>query len=188
METLPTLKRRARRQLRDYTKAEAEARTPITRGLAATLVDAREHFLDSEGHQDWNGKTYPYRRWVRDVFDESDVDREESKRIQAAIRYHVGSVLRERLSPEQLEDAGLIPQTPRERSTERRQTRTAVLNALNARDVAGGSLMALTALNAIVQRIDAEEVSNLDESTRAVAVATLADLDRRIKVLRRRLR
>lgn len=187
MANLTALKKKAHRLLLDYSKAEAEARTPVARALAEVLVEARGHFETAEGETDWRGKTYPYRQWVREVFDEANLRGEDSKRVQSAIRYHVGAALRARLSPEDLEDAGLMPQSPRERSFDRRQQRTAVLNALNAKDVAGGSLLALTALNTIAQRIDADEVAALDENARAVALATVQDLERRLRALRRRL-
>lgn len=188
MSTLTALKKTAHKLLLDYSRTEAEARTPLTRELAALLVEARSHFEDAEGDTDWKGKTYPYRQWVREVFDDAHLTGEESKRVQAAIRYHVGAVLRDRLDPEEQERIGLIPQTPRERSSERRQTRSAVLNALNARDVAGGSLMAVTAMHAIAQRVDREDLAALEGSEREVAVATLKDLDRRTKDLLRALR
>jgi hypothetical protein len=171
----------------DYSKSEAEARTPITRALADTLVEARSHFADSDGNTDWRGKTYPYRQWVREIFDDANLRGEDSKRVQSAIRYHVGSSLRARLGEEEAERLGLIPQSPRERSGERRQQRSAVLNALSGRDVAGGALLALTAVSAILQRIEAEEVAGLKGSEREVAEATLKDLERRVRALRRAL-
>lgn len=182
------VKNRALDLLKKYGKAEAEARTPITKQLAATIVDARERFQDADGNPDWNGKTYAYRRWLKDVFDEAHMTGEDASRAQAAIRYHVGGVLRARLTPEQLEDAGLLPQSPRERSHDRRQQRTAVLNALNAREVAGGALLALTAMSQIAQRIDGDELAGLSGSERDLAEASLADLERRVKALRRRMR
>lgn len=185
MTTLTGLKTKAHRLLLDYSKAEAEARTPITRALAETLVEARSHFEDAEGETDWRGKTYPYRRWVREVFDEAHLDVEEGRRVQSAIRYHVGAVLRDRLNEDERERLGLIEQSPRERSQERRQQRVAVLNALSGREVAGGALLALTAVSAILQRIDAGEVAGLRGTEREVAEATLRDLDRRMKALRR---
>lgn len=187
MATLATLKKKAHNLLQQYAKTDQGARSPITKALAEVLVEARGHFTTAEGDADWNGRTYAYRRWVREVFDEAHLRGEDSKRLQAAIRYHVGSVLREQLSAEELEDAGLIPQTPKERSTERRQQRAAVLNALSAKDLAGGSLLALTALKAIVDRIDADEIAALDEGARGVALGTITDLEKRLRALKKRL-
>lgn len=187
MTSLPSLKNKAHALLRDYQNAEAEARTPITRSLAKVLVEARSHFTDAEGEADWKGKTYPYRQWVRGVFDEANLRGEESKRVQSAIRYHVGAALRDRLSPEDLEKHGLIPQTPRERSHDRRQARAAMMNALNAREVAGGALLGLTATNAIVGRIDLNEVGGLDEPSRAVALAVIQEIEATLQEVRARL-
>lgn len=187
MTTLNALQKRARKLLSDYEVAKDEARTPITRALAETFVEARSHFQNAEGEVDWRGKTYPYRQWVREIFDDANLRGEDSKRVQAAIRYHVGTALRARLSDEDLESLGLISQSPRERSHDRRASRSAVLNALTAKDVAGGSLMALTAINAIVKRVDVEEVRTLDDNARAVALATLVDLERRVRALKRAL-
>lgn len=188
MATLTGLQKKAQKLLSNYVDAHDEARTPLARSLADTFVEAREHFDTAEGSTDWKGQTYPYRRWVRDVFDGANLRGEDSKRIQSAIRYHVGSSLRARLSPEQLEDAGLLPESPRERSQGRRRSRSAMLDALNARDVAGGALLAVTAAHTILQRVDAEEVRGLDENARAVAEATLKDVERRVRSLLRALR
>jgi hypothetical protein len=187
MTSLATLKKTALRLLKEYRSAEDEARTPIARRLAETLVEAREHFTDAEGETDWRGRTYPYRQWVREIYDDANLRGEDGKRVQAAIRYHIGAALRARLSDEERERLGLMPQSPRERSGERRATRSAVLNALNSREVAGGALLALTALKAIAQRIDADEVAGLDESAQAVAKATITDLERQLRALKKRL-
>lgn len=185
--SLNALKKKATRLLESYKSAEDESRTPIARRLAEILVEAREHFEDADGETDWRGKTYPYRVWVREIYDEANLRGEDGKRVQAAVRYHVGAALRARLSDEQRESLGLMPQSPRERSGERRAARSAVLNALNSRDVAGGALLALTALQAIAKRIDLDEVEGLDENAREVARATILDLERQLRALKKRL-
>lgn len=188
MTTLATLKKRTHDLLRDYARAELEARTPITRALADVLVEARSHFTDADGETDWKGKTYPYRQWVRSTFDDAGLRGDESKRVQSAIRYHVGTALRKRLSEEDLERFGLQSATPRERSHDRRQQRSAILNVLNAREVAGGALLALTATNSIIARIDLDEIESLDEHGAAVALATIQEIERHLRAAKKRLK
>lgn len=183
---LDEIRRHAKRLLKDYVRTPAEARTPILRQLAEDLVEAREHFLREDGTPDWKGRTYTYRLYVREIYDA--LPRDEATSVQAAVRYHVGAVLRERVSEETLGEYGLSTESPREKSAERRQTRSAVINALSSRDLNGGALLALSAAYTILSRLDAEEVSDLDERGREVAEATLADMERRVKALRRRLK
>lgn len=185
--SLASLRRTAIRLLSEYRRAKDEARTPLTRQLAETFVEARAHFSDADGRPDWRGKTYPYRVWIREIYDEAGLRGEDANRVQSAIRYHVGAALRARVSDEERAELGIIPQSPRERSHERRASRSAVLSVLNAREVAGGALLALTAVQAIVSRIDPNEVADLDEHAKAVAQATIADLEKRLRAVKKSL-
>lgn len=179
--------REATRLLKRYLDAPEEERTPLLRALAEILVGIRERFLREDGSPDWNGRTHPYRAWVREVYSGANVPADDRATIQSAIRYHVGAVLRERLDEETLGAYGLLAQTPRERSLGRRQTRSAMLSALTARDVAGGALPALLTALRLLTTVKPDEVANLPASQYAVADETLADLERRVRGLRRRI-
>lgn len=184
---LAACRREAVRLLKRYGRASEEERTPLLRSIAETLVEARSHFSRADGSPDWKGRTYPYRVWVRDVFTDAGIPREQQPTIQSAVRYHVGAVLRDRLDDETLADYGLIPRSPRERSADRRAGRSALLKALTSRDLAGGSLVALTAASTVLSKIDPADLDDLDGDALAVVEATLADLERLVKRLRRRV-
>lgn len=126
---LATYRQEAADSLRAYIHAEEEDRTSLLRRAAETLVDARAVFSTADGEPDWRGRSYAYRRWVREVYDEASLPRDELPAVQAAVRYHVGNVLRDRLSADELEDLGLRAVGPRERSVEKR-TRHAQILAL----------------------------------------------------------
>lgn len=187
MPDLTSTRADVKRLLKSYLRASEDERTPIYRSLAEHLVDARAHFTRSDGSPDWKGRSYPYRTWLRDVFVEAGIPKDVNATVQAAIRYHVGAVLRERLDEETLADYGLSPKTPKEQSADRRANRSALLNAINARDLAGGSLMAITTAHTILSKIAPKDVDELDGHAAEVADAALADLERRAKTLRRRL-
>lgn len=182
---LSQVRRTLVRLLKRYLGASEEERTQILRLIAETLVDAREHFGRPDGSPDWNGRTYPYRTWVRDAFEEAGVSREDVPTVQAAIRYHIGSVLRSRLDEDTLDAYGLIKRSPKERSADRRAERTAVVQALQARDVAGGALVALRAATSVLAQVEVKDFEELDPLGRAAADAALADLERRSRSFRR---
>jgi hypothetical protein len=85
------------------------------REVAELLVPAREYFFTKEGRADWTGRSFAYRRWVRETMTLAGVLAEDVQRVTASLRYHSGNVLRERLTPEELESYGLLVETPTER-------------------------------------------------------------------------
>lgn len=129
------LKKQARQQARTYAKTEGEARTEALRNLAETLVDLREHFVTADGHPDWTGRTYDYRRTVSDIWNESGVPRNEIPRARTAVGYHTATVLRERLSDDELDDLGLLPTTPNERAQEQRAASAVLRQAMRTGEI-----------------------------------------------------
>lgn len=112
---------------RYYTGPEAD-RTERLRDTAKAFVAAREHFFTREGSPDWLGRTYAYRRWVREAMDAAHVPADDLPTIQSAIRYHTGNVLRDYLDPETLDALGLKHSSPRERSVEKRERNSGTLS------------------------------------------------------------
>jgi hypothetical protein len=107
--------------LRDYEAIPDDERTAHLRAAGESFVSAREHFFTREGEPDWLGRTHAYRQFVREVLRDARVPSELLATVQAAIRYHTGNVLRERLSEDQIAELGLRVESPRERSVEKRQ-------------------------------------------------------------------
>ncbi len=116
---------------RYYTVADNE-RTETLRETARAFISAREHFFTREGAPDWLGRTYAYRSWVREVMSQASVPGSDLSTIQAAIRYHTGNVLRDRLDDGALEELGLRSASPRERSVEKRERNSETLALFGA--------------------------------------------------------
>lgn len=175
---LHVLKARARRLLTQYRKVTDDTRTPLLRSLAETLVEMRSHFQRADGTPDWKGRSHAYRNFIHSLYADAGFTPEETATIQAAVRYHVGAVLRDHLDADTLVEYGLIKQTPRERSSDRRQARTALYNALAHGSVQGGALMSITAALNVLARIERSSVADLAEDERMLALRALTEVER----------
>ena len=173
--------------LSDASRATDETRTPLLRTAAGLLVSAREFFKNDKGEADWNGRTYAYRQWARDVYSDAGIVGEELPATQAAVRYHVSNVLRERLDEDELANRGLLKQGGRERRNERRRQQDAVLSALTSRDLQGGAMLAVSAAWTVLSKVDGKDLDDLSPEARKTADAALADAERIIGQLRDRL-
>lgn len=114
--------KRAISKLRRVRTGPRDERTDTLREVAEAFVDARTFFYTKDAEVDWKGSTHAYRRWVREAFEKAGIPRDEASSLQAAIRYHAGNILRDRLDPQTLAELGLIAESPRERAAERRET------------------------------------------------------------------
>jgi hypothetical protein len=130
--SLDDLRAAAVEALIQYQRADEAERTPLLKAAAEAFVAARERFFTKEGDPDWLGRTFAYRRWVREAFSLANVPADETTRIQGAIRWHYGAALRAHLTPEQIEDLGLRDATPAERSVEKRARQSEVLSIFAA--------------------------------------------------------
>lgn len=92
-----------------------EVRMAACRALAALVVDLRRTMGDMDG------RTWLYRARLRGLYAQAGVaDPAHRNRLQSAVRYHVGAMVRAAgEAPE-----GWLPETPRERSAQRRQQRS----------------------------------------------------------------
>jgi hypothetical protein len=114
------LQRAATRELRKAVAAEGADRTHHLRATADLLVDLRGLHVDQEGAPDWRGKTFAYRDLVRGIYAAAGLPPESGDTVKTALRYHVGNALRDRLTPEQLDEVGLSALDPRDRQASRR--------------------------------------------------------------------
>jgi hypothetical protein len=166
--------------LRRLSGATEDTRTEILREAARLLVDARAHFFDAQGETDWRGRTYAYRRFVGEVFSAGNVPRDEIPTVQAAIRYHIGNALRERLSAEELTAIGLRPEGPRERSIEKRRNASALAGVLQGGavlDDVDDALRALSAVSSALVRIPPSLFSRATNAERREAVEALGAIE-----------
>lgn len=166
---LAEIRETATAALRRYFAAEPDARTAILRDVAESLVDAREHFITADGTVDYRGRTYAYRRFVGEIFAGANPPADEVQAVQAAVRYHVGNVLRERLTPDTLEALGLRKESPKERSVEKRASESDALallrggTAFTTTEEIGESLRVVQGL---LSRIDTNAVRALPDDER----------------------
>lgn len=184
---LDQLADRASDLLRRVRERPVEERTPLFRELAQTIVEARGHFDTADGRPDWKGSTHPYRVWIRSVYDRALVPRDEFTSMQSTLRYHVSAALRDRLDPETLQEYGLASASSREKSTERHRAQREQLAALTSREIAGGALVALTAAQAVLSKAAPADLAELEWGAATVAEALIADIERRLAVLRKGL-
>lgn len=100
--------------------------TDTYRKLAGVIVDLRKRFPNSKGTgPDWRGTTQEYRDAAGRMYEAAGVPADSLSGMQAAIRYHIGNVLRERLTEKELLDAGLQAEGPLERSRRSREAASA---------------------------------------------------------------
>lgn len=126
--SLPDIQKAAIEAISQSLTSSDTERTALLRETARRFIDARAHFFTREGEPDWLGRTYAYRTWVREVMSAAHVPGDEVTSLQAAIRYHSGNLLRDRLDEEELGELGLRKESPRERSIEKRERSSGTLN------------------------------------------------------------
>lgn len=96
--------------------------TATYRKLAGVIVDLRKRYTNSQGTgPDWRGTSQDYRDAVAEMYRASGVPEDSTSNMQAAIRYHIGNVLRERLTEDELRAAGLSVDSPLDRARTRRE-------------------------------------------------------------------
>jgi hypothetical protein len=171
-----------------YLRAPAEERTRHLRDYASVLVRARgDMFQRPDGTPDWRGQTGAYRQWVSDLYDAAGIPRDQRNSLRAAAGWHVSEILRDELDAETLREYGLQPRPLSEAGKEARKKDRAALRALTARDLHGGSLMAITAAYTVLSKVDGRDLTNLDERAAEVARATLEDLEATARRLHKRV-
>lgn len=184
--TLPDIQKAAISSISRSLSASDNVRTDLLREAARYFIDARQHFFTREGEPDWLGRTYAYRTWVREVMSAAHVPGDEVSSLQAAIRYHSGNVLRDRLDAEQIDDLGLRKESPRERSVEKRERSSSTMNIFG-----GGA--ELTSAEEILQlctltlralaRVNAESLAALPAKERKLAREALRRVAKRAEEL-----
>lgn len=173
---LTTLQDHAAAELaRALVTADAE-RTEHLRAVAEDYVSARAYFYTRDGEPDWAGRSYAYRSWVRDVTSAANVPQSELGTIQAAIRYHIGNVLRERVPQDELTSHGLRAESPRERSIEKREGTSAALRMLTGGGPIATKEEIVAASEAFARALRRVRLDDLPDVERHAAQAALMDL------------
>lgn len=111
---------------REYARIEDKP-TILAMNLATVLIAIRKQ------RDDWLGRTHEYRQVAAEVYRQAGIrDRDQLTRLQAAVRYHVGNMVRRYLTPRELRSYGLLDTSPLERQQDRRATDAALLTATKA--------------------------------------------------------
>lgn len=117
------------RILRSLRVADPDRHTVLARDLAEAIISLREHFLTPEGRPDWTGRTWQYRAALRELYAQAGYSPTERSATQNTVRYHVGNLMRQRLSAAELEAAGISAPSPRQRQAARRKRAAALVAA-----------------------------------------------------------
>lgn len=113
------LKADAVRALRRLPDAAETEHPLLYREAAEAMVKLRGLFTTGDGRPDWRGQSWEYRQAVSDIYNSAHLPPEPNAPAKSALRYHLGNLLRERLSASELEEAGLNTMTPKDRAYQR---------------------------------------------------------------------
>jgi len=171
--TVNDLTREAVDLLRKHRDADGE--TPgLLRQVADLFVDLRQLFITPSGEPDWTGSTKAYKMAVRGIFSDAGYQGQRRATVQASIRYHVNNVLRERLTPEELDYLGLHRESARQRHSVQRTTQAEMFAAMRPTsepvpDRVVDPMWALTGAAGLLQHVTSEQVAALEPMARRTA-------------------
>ncbi|WP_030962667.1 hypothetical protein [Streptomyces sp. NRRL S-378] len=104
----------------------------LLRSIAVVLVALRSRCIGTDGRTDWVGRSADYRGKAQELYRQANIPEDSQDTIQGAVRYHIGNILRDELSAEELEDYGLKTLSPVARGRERRASRAAIVTVARA--------------------------------------------------------
>ncbi|MFF4478691.1 hypothetical protein ACFY1A_16975 [Streptomyces sp. NPDC001520] len=104
----------------EYIRIEHKS-TVLLKNLATVIVALRVR------HDDMRGASGAYRKDVGQIYRQISTDNQE--RLQTAVRWHVGNILRRTLTPRELEQLDLKPTSPLERQQDTRAINAAIVVA-----------------------------------------------------------
>ncbi|WP_410591103.1 hypothetical protein [Amycolatopsis sp. lyj-23] len=151
--------------------------------LGRLLVNLRETFQDDQGRPDYTAKTQAYRTAVAALYEAAGLSREDSRRVQGAVRHQVGIELRRRLDADTLTAYDL---NPHDRNAPRRKP--APRPDADQVDTPASLPDRVAELHALAfALVESPEASTLDAETAELVRAALADTAALCTRLRARL-
>lgn len=124
-ESEATLVKRGAAYAREYAAIE-DKHTILAMNIATVLIAIRKQ------HGDWLGRSNDYRQVAAEVYAQANIPDESRRRLQGAVRYHVGNQLRRYLTPRELKSLELLDTSPLERQQDNRATTSVLLSAVRA--------------------------------------------------------
>ena len=143
---------------------QPKSKTVALKQMAELLVDLRSQF-ERNGMPDWNGRSFQYRAFVSNIFDGAGLTAEQRKDVVGLLRYHVGNELRDRISPEELQQAGLKVESPKQRVLQAKGTYKTVETAVKR-------------LSEAVESLGAIPVEEIDDNAREAFLEALESMKR----------
>lgn len=174
--------------------------TRLVKDLARVVVRLREKHEDAEGRPDFRGRSKEYRDAVARVYEKAGIPSDASSNLQALVRYHMSTVLREHMvgrgyTAADFQYYGLAEesQNDRHKVRERAKTQAAASAApelvINRDDLPGTALTVLQRGDKDLRVLteDAEALSSVVSLTgdaRERAVAALDAIEEHVAVVR----
>lgn len=122
-ESLPMLRARGAAYAREHAKIDG-AQTVLLKNLATVVLAIRKK------HDDWEGMSRAYRMEVAEMYRQAGIPASNVSGTQAAVRYHVGNLVRRYLTPREMKSLSIADTTPLERQQDRRAADSQLLSAL----------------------------------------------------------
>lgn len=179
---LETLTDDAARLLGDYI-ASGRTRSDYLRACAAVIVEIRAHFILEDGRTDWGGRSPAYRKIIHDIYQRAHVPTDRYDTVQAALRYHVGNLLRDRVSADDLAAVGLSGVSPKQRLARTREVVSALSKSGEITELTGDPVRLLIYAEALLDHIAEDALDGLSAPEKAAGRIALEGLAARIKVL-----
>ncbi|MFG2292043.1 hypothetical protein [Streptomyces sp. NPDC048603] len=149
--------------------------TTMLRNIAVVLIAIRAQCTDTQGRVDWRGQSHEYRALAKDVYAQANVPPDSLSYMQSNVRYHVGNILRDVLTPAELAAYELRPDSPAEANAKasRAQRALALAAATTVPSVATSAQPAAKASKKTVTAQDeADGAPDQQPDTSGRAVAT----------------
>ena len=173
----------ATRLLREYVES-GRSRTDLLKRVAELIVELRaKHTLD-DGRIDWSGRSPAYRTAIAEIYRDAGVPADKLDTVQAALRYHVGNLIRDRADGMALAAVGLTNIAPRERLNRNREIVAALAASGSVGEVTGDPLRLIAGAEALLDHVDESALRNLRGKERVAAKHALAGLRDRAEALR----
>lgn len=159
--------------------------THSVREAADGLIELRTMFTDRHGNVDMHGNSYPYRQAVAEIMSLAGVQQDERARVMNAVRYHIGNLMREKFTPEELREMGFMESSPLSRAKDERKTRSRVLRtAVSPDEMITDPNEVMAALKSAANLVDNVEFTNFSAVESAMATVLLDHLRKRTSALR----
>ncbi|WP_156149082.1 MULTISPECIES: hypothetical protein [Microbacterium] len=108
--------------VRAYLNGPPHEKTGPMKAAGAAVFQARQHFELADGTKDILGRSPGYRAWLASALAATGLPRQRQSGFLSALRHHVSTEMRARLSPEVLQTHGVAPVDAATRTRLRRRS------------------------------------------------------------------